>query len=186
MTRDTNDQRTHDDLPDEGSPPSPAADARRLLRLYLRDHTAAAVAGRRLVRRARRDWTDPQSMSELCGLRDEIDADDVSLRQLLARFDWTPDHVKGIAAAAAETIGRLKLNARLVRTSPLGLVYDLEVLIGGVHAKRMLWRSLAVAAGGGTRLGTIDVQRLADRADDQLRRLEELHGRAARAAFVGA
>jgi hypothetical protein len=130
-----------------------------------------------------RDSVDSQTGSELRGLRDEID--DVALRQILVHFGWRTDPVKGVFAAVAEAAGRLKLNARLVRTSPLGRVYDLEVLIAGVHAKRMLWRSLVIAADGGTPLGTIDVHRLVDRADDQLRRLEALHGRAARAAFVG-
>ena len=59
--------------------------------------------------------------------------------------------------------------------APLSDVLELEGLIIGVSGKLQLWRGLALIAPRDGRLEQFDFERLAQRAADQRRRLEELH-----------
>jgi len=86
-----------------------------------------------------------------------------------------PSSVKHVVGLAAERLGRLKLNGRAVRTSPLSLLVELEGLIGAVSIKRELWTTLQTLAtdslGRNAELAT-----LIARADDQRARLQTVHG----------
>jgi hypothetical protein len=62
-------------------------------------------------------------------------------------------------------------------------VLELEGLIMGVTGKLQLWRSLLDARGDDARFDPAEVERLRERAEDQRRRLEQLHAQAARPAF---
>jgi hypothetical protein len=82
----------------------------------------------------------------------------------------------------AELVGRLKLNGRLTSYSPTSRLLEIEALLAGIDAKRSLWRALD-AAGISPPPG-VDFARLADRAEDQRRRLLPHHAAAARIALA--
>ena len=90
---------------------------------------------------------------------------------------------KQAAASVGERLGRLKPNGRIVRRSPLSSVLELEVLCVGVTGKRAGWRTLRSLADVDARLDTTRLDRLLQRADDQLERIEHLRVRAAGEAF---
>jgi hypothetical protein len=157
-------------------------DHAKLLRIYLQDHFAGASGGLRLARRIRgaTDGADRQEMERLVR---EIEEDRSALREIMDALDVSRDRVKQAGAEAGELLGRLKLNGRILSPSPLSRVVEFEGMIMGVTGKLELWRSLAEIAGGHDRLDAQQLETLIERAQDQRRRLEELHARAARAAF---
>jgi hypothetical protein len=155
----------------------------RYLAIYLQDHRAGAEAGVRLAERCRDHATDPEVREELSRIATEIDEDRRTLATIMAGLAVDPSAVKQIAGMAAERLGRLKLNGRAVRTSPLSVLVELEGLIGAVSLKRELWRTLRVLA---RPVGDADLDGLIARAEDQRARLQALHGRVAADLFAGA
>jgi hypothetical protein len=153
-----------------------------LLAIYLNDHLAGATLGVELARRLRgSNRNDPQfglPLSEICV---EIEADRETLKAVMDRLGIGQSKLKPPLAVLGERLGRLKLNGRLRGYSPLSRLDELEVLQLGVAGKRRLWRALehtrAVA------LPDVEFDALAERATDQLRRLEELHLKAATLAL---
>jgi hypothetical protein len=162
---------------------------RRLLRIYLTDHRAAAEAGTALANRTARNNEGNPFGPPLAEVAQEIREDKASLDQVMARAGIARDRVKELGAMAAERAGRLKLNGRLTSYSPLSRVVELEGLCLAVQGKRGMWvifREL-VAAGTATadELGTVEeFDRLRARAEDQHGRLEELRLKAAVRAFA--
>jgi hypothetical protein len=166
-------------------PEEHAAERQRYLTTYVQDHRAGAEAGVRLARRCHDHAPDPTTAAELARIVEEIEADRVSLAAIMDGLGVEASKVKDVAGLAAERIGRLKLNGRLVRTSPLSVVVELEGLIGAVSVKRELWATLSVLAGARAapdeRLAT-----LLARADDQRSRLQAIHARVVTALFGSA
>ena len=160
-----------------------ADSARRLLAIYLRDHRAGAVAGRRLARRLAKENRHPQWES-LRTVAREIEADETTLVVLMKILGVAEGVIKKVAAAGMEAIEGLKPNGRLVRYSPLSRVVELESLMSGVTAKRRLWVSLRPLARDGNGLAGVDFDELDRRAVDQLNILAWLHDTAARLAFL--
>jgi hypothetical protein len=95
------------------------------------------------------------------------------------------ERAKVIAGWAAEKIGRLKLNGRLLSYSPLSRVMELEMLTLGVTGKLSLWSALRQLAPGDPRLDPNELTRLSERAEAQLQELERLRERAVTEAFAG-
>jgi hypothetical protein len=158
-------------------------DHQRFLAIYLQDHRAGAEAGVRLAKRCRDHAPDADTKSELSSLVDEIDEDRRTLATMMAGLDVDPSTVKQIAGLAAERLGRLKLNGRAVRTSPLSVLIELEGLMGAVSMKRELWATLATLAVRGPRLDA-ELEALIARADGQRARLQTLHEQVAPQVFA--
>lgn len=154
----------------------------RLIGLYLQDHVAAAAAGRALANRTYQNNRDTSYGSDLRRLVAEIDQETDVLKLLLNRAGLRQPRLKVTLALAAERLGRLKLNGRLIRYSPLSRVIELEGLIAGVQAKCRLWQSVINADGVGI-TPDADVEELAKQAQDQSDMLIKLHGRALHEAF---
>jgi hypothetical protein len=87
--------------------------------------------------------------------------------------------VKNSLAWTVEKAGRLKLNGRLLRYSPLSRVYELETLEAGIVGKRSLWTNLQSM--DDSRLAGLDLQRLIERAEAQRADVEKWRRRAAAA-----
>jgi hypothetical protein len=155
----------------------------RLLDIYLRDHRAGAVAGRRLARRLCRE--NPESQwAPLQKIGREIEEDETTLDITMRMLGVSEAVLKNLAAAAVEKVGQLKPNGRLLGYSPLSRVVELESLMSGIIAKRRLWVSLRQFARDANRsLPGIDFEELEARADEQLTTLASLHEMAARIAF---
>jgi ferritin-like metal-binding protein YciE len=153
-----------------------------LLHVYLRDHLAGAAAGERLAGWLRAAQSHGALEPLFERLHDEIRDDRAQLLRLMKDVGARPSRLKAGAARLLETAGRLKLNGRLVRRSPLSSLVELEALAAGVSGKRSLWASLSSA---GIAPGSVDLTELRRRADDQLRLLDAARPRIARAALAG-
>jgi hypothetical protein len=155
----------------------------RLLDIYLRDHRAGAMAGRRLAKRVARE--NPESQwAPLQTIVREIEEDETSLDITMRMLGVSEAVLKSLAAVAIEKVGQLKPNGRLLGYSPLSRVVELESLMSGIIAKCRLWVSLRQFARDANRsLPGIDFEELAARAAEQLTTLASLHEKAARIAF---
>lgn len=153
-----------------------------LLAIYLNDHLAGSTAGVELARRLRgSNEDDPEfgpALAELCA---EIEADRETLKEAMDQLGVGQSKLKPLAAVLAERVGRLKLNGRLWGYSPLSRLDELELLQIGVAGKRRLWRALEHTHASD--LPDLDLGALAERATEQLRRLETLHLKAAALAL---
>ncbi len=158
-------------------------DPRYLLSIYLRDHLAGAMAGVRLVERGRRANSGTELGLALAEIEREIIDDRRSLREMMARLGVAESKVKELIGVAAEALGRLKSNRRLVRYSPSSRVVELEALAAGIFTKRSLWLSLRAVAGDYRALDRDELDRLVATATKQYQRLICEHDQAARTAF---
>jgi hypothetical protein len=154
----------------------------QLLRIYLQDHFATCTGMLELAKRtygANRGTVFEQPLAEL---RDEIEADRAVLLDVMHRLGFGRDRLKDTATWGAEKAGRLKLNGRVRGYSPLSRVVEAEGLAMLLHGKRRMWEALGLLADD-PRLAGVDPARMAARAEDQIRRVVELHARATALAF---
>jgi hypothetical protein len=154
----------------------------KLLAIYLNDHLAGATVGVELARRLRASNQDePEFGPELAAICAEIEADRETLVAIMDRLGVGRSRVKPLAAILAERLGRLKLNGQLRGYSPLSRLDELEFLSIGVTGKRQLWRALEHTHSGD--LPDFELGALAERASEQLDRLEALRLKAAALAL---
>jgi hypothetical protein len=158
---------------------------RKLLRIYLQDHLAGSTGGVELARRARGSNEGSPYGEPLAKLADDIEADRRSLESIMDDLGFGADRAKNLGFWAAEKAGRFKLNGQLTGYSPLSRIVELEGLVTGVTGKRSLWLNLIEIAGDVPELDAARLQRLRERAEQQLETLHELRARAAREAFAG-
>lgn len=159
-----------------------SADQDKRLAIYLNDHLAGAALGVELARRLRSsNQGDPEFGPPLAEICAEIEADRETLIRLTDRLEVARNGVKPALARVAERLGRLKLNGQLRGYSPLSRVLELEVLSSGIGGKMQLWNALEERFGES--LDGFDFHALAERADRQGQRVEDLHLSAARRAF---
>jgi hypothetical protein len=157
--------------------------ARRFLEIYLADHHAGSVAGVELAKRmARSNRGTPmgQALDRLVG---EIEADRVTLENVLAAAGVQLSFFKDRLAWTLEKADRLKPNGLLRGSSALGRLHELEALSLGVWGKRALWLTLGKLREP-ARPPSFDFDALAKRAEAQFREIEELRIAAAAQAFA--
>ena len=154
----------------------------RPLAIYLNDHLAGATAGVELVRRLRgSNEGDPEFgpvLTEICA---EIEAERKTLQAAMDQLGVSQSKLEPLAALLGERLGRLKPNGQLRGYSPLSRLDELELLQIGVAGRRRLWRALEHTHAAD--LPGLELGALADRATEQLRRLEALHLKAAALAL---
>ena len=154
-----------------------------LLRIYVNDHRAGAVAGISLCRRIESQEKGTRLGDLATELVAEIEADRRELNRYAAANGITANPLKQMGAAIAEVVGRLKFNGFVVHRSPLSAVLEVEMLMAGIDAKGSLWRSLLA----GDRIAPFDIdvlEHLIGRAKSQRDRLELQHREVARVAFL--
>jgi hypothetical protein len=157
--------------------------APKLLAVYLQDHHAGAVTGLNLARRIAGQNEGTPYGEELARIAGEIERDQRTLEELMAKLDVGTDRIKDTVAWGGEKLGRLKPNARWFSYSPLSRLIELEGLVLGVTGKLGLWRALQRVAPEIDGLDGFDFAALAARADDQRARLEDLRLSAAAEAL---
>jgi hypothetical protein len=157
----------------------------KFLRIYLQDHLAGATGGLELARRARGSNRGTTYGDGFATLADEIEADRRSLESIMDDLGFGADRPKNAVFWIAEKAGRLKPNGQLTGYSPLSRMVEIEGLIAGVNGKRSLWLSLLELAEDEPKLEADRLQRLVERAEQQLATLQELRSRGAREAFLG-
>jgi hypothetical protein len=153
-----------------------------LLGIYLNDHLAGATGGMELARRLHGAHRDDVISEQIATLVRQITEDRESLLALMRRLGVIVDPMKVAFGWIVEKAGRLKLNGRLTKRSPLSDLIELEALWLGVQGKAAGWRSLRALTTGDNRLDAAELDTLLDRAQYQLDMLETL--RAATAARV--
>lgn len=158
-------------------------DPRHALAIYLRDHHAGSQAGLALARRAAGNQRGTHAGEVLTQLVRDIEQDEEVLLRVMAQFDTAPDPLKSLGAKAVERLGRLKLNGQVLGSSPLSPVIEMELLLSGIKSKQHVWILLRDAVDVPIR--DVDLDRMIERAEDQLDRLHELWVGFARRAFPG-
>jgi hypothetical protein len=158
----------------------PEHDPHKLLGIYLDDHWAASGAGTALANRLARQNKGTPWYSDLRRIAEEIEQDQEVLRQLRSSLTAGGFSVKRIAAQCAERVGRLKLNGSLIGYTPLARVLELEGLIAGVKARKLLWQSLRHTEAG----RAVDLDRLETTAASQIDTLVSIHRQASGLAFI--
>lgn len=148
----------------------------RWLATYLRNHASAGRAGVDLFDRAARSQARRPWGPELAALATEVREDCDTLTGLLRTWGVRPDPFSTVALRLGERAGRFKPNGQLVRRSPLSDLIEVEAGMDAVHAKAGGWRALRAAS---LPPAPVDLDELLRRADDQVARLGELHGRVA-------
>jgi hypothetical protein len=155
-----------------------------LLPIYLNDHLAGSTVGLELARRLVRSNSRNEYGPVLARVAGEIEQDRKSLLSIMSALDVGTDRLKLAVGWAAEKLGRLKLNGRLLSYSPLSRLMELELLMLGVIGKLALWRALHQIAAEQPRLDGSDLERLIERAAGQQQELEALRERAVVDAFM--
>ncbi|MFG2192154.1 hypothetical protein [Streptomyces sp. NPDC048639] len=154
------------------------------LGIYLNDHLAGSTAGVELSRRIAQRHHGGFGSGELERLAQEIARDRASLLGIMEALGVPVRRYKIAGGWIGEKFARLKPNGRVVRSSGLGVVIELETLRLGVEGKYLLWRALEVVADPDSPLDPDELYELKDRARDQIEILESLRIRAASAAFA--
>ena len=155
------------------------------MRIYLQDHLAAATAGTDLARRTAGANKGSTYGDALAAIADEINADKRALEGIMDDLGFGADRAKNLVLWAAEKAGRLKPNGQLTGYSPLSRLIELEGLVAGINGKLSLWRALLEVVPDEPRLDAERLKRLMERGEEQLKTVEDLRTRAARAALVG-
>lgn len=151
------------------------------LAIYLQDHHAGAEGGLALARRAASNQRGTGAGQVLEEIAREIEEDKQVLLRAMQQVGASPSPIKALGAKLGERGGRLKLNGQLLGASPLSPVIELEGLLSGVKSKQHVWMLLRDATD--VALDGVDPDRMIQRADDQLERLQDLWREAARSAF---
>ncbi|MET9850231.1 hypothetical protein [Streptomyces ossamyceticus] len=155
----------------------------RLLSVYLNDHLAGATAGTDRARYLARSCRGTDLGPTLEVIAGEIAKDRRGLTDLMHRLHIPARRYKVYAGWAAEKLGRLKANGRLVRRSPLSTVIELEMLRVGITGKIACWEALRQLAESDERIDPDVLDDLLHRGHRQLNTLEELHREQTAATF---
>jgi hypothetical protein len=156
------------------------------LRIYLQDHLAGATFGLELIRRCARNNEGSELAEPLAKLTAEIAEDRRVLQAIMRDVGAEASRTKVAAGWTLEKVRRLKPNGRFFEYTPLARFLELESLAIGIAGKKAMWRALEDVTSHEQRLARHDFPALAERADDQLARVEGLRLDAARTAFTHA
>jgi hypothetical protein len=152
----------------------------RLPQIYLDDHAAVATATYELIGRMIRSGAHRDHAGLLVDVRDEIAGDRRRIEECLAALGTKPSRVKLGLAWLAEKGGRFKLNGRVLASSPLTPLVELEGLGLALEAHRALWRAMERR---GPEPERDDFRVRADRVERRMREIEDLRLRAADVAL---
>ena len=151
----------------------------------MNDQLALGVLWREVARRSERNNRGTEVGEMLERVAAEIAEDVSTFEGIMERLDIPRSSVKPAAATVAERVGRLKLNGRIRRYSPLSRFGELDFLAMGIDGKKLLWANLRDLAGLADRLPDVDFDRLIERAERQRAAIEPFRARAGREALGG-
>lgn len=154
----------------------------KLLGLYLSDHLTGATAGVARIGRMAEAFADTTVAAELAQLNEEIRRERDMLRGLISDLGVRRRPHRQAAAWLAERTGRLKLNGRIVRRSPMTMVLEAELMRSAVLGKLGGWQTLEELAPD-LGLDPATFATLGQRARSQIDTLSRVHEHARRNAF---
>jgi hypothetical protein len=150
---------------------------------YLNDHLAGSVSALELLDRLIDVYQGELLERFFQEVRDEIEADQETLKELIAKFGEKESAVRKAGAWIAEKLSRAKIQLSETREGELGLFLALEGLALGITGKQSLWRALAAASDTAPHLCGPDYARLEKRAVEQHDRVEAKRLEVARGVF---
>lgn len=147
---------------------------RALLSIYLSDHLAGSVAGSRRMRRTADSLRRTPVGADLDRVAQEVVDEQQQLRVIIDELGAHASVLKQVATRLAELVGRLKSNGRIVRTSPMTPLLEVELLRSAVTGKLGIWQTLHELADE----LDLDPARLAGlvaQTEEQIRTLDSVH-----------
>jgi hypothetical protein len=156
------------------------------LTTYLNDHLAGSVGGLELVDHLIETYKGKPLEQFFKDLRNEIDADQGTLQDLIEKLGEKESAVRKAGAWVAEKFSRAKIRLDDSEEGRMGLLQALEGLVLGITGKRGLWTALAAAADTVPELRELDYTRLEKRAAEQCDRVEARRLEIAREVFSSA
>jgi hypothetical protein len=151
---------------------------------YLNDHLAGSVGALELLDRLINVYQGKPLERFFSNLRDQIDADQETLKGLIERLGEEESAVRKAGAWVMEKLSRAKIQLSETREGEVGLFLALEGLALGINGKRLLWRALAVASEAIPDLVGLDYVALEKRAAEQYDWVEGKRLEVAGEAFV--
>lgn len=148
------------------------------------DQLAAGVLWREVARRAERENEGTELGEVLARVAAAISEDVALFQRIMDDLGMRSSRVKPRLAIAAERLGRMKLNGRLLGYSPLSRFAELDFLAMGIEGKEILWANLRDLTDVGARVPDVDFDQLIERAAWQRAQLEPFRKRAGRLALA--
>ena len=157
--------------------------SRERLTIYLNDHLAGSVGALELVDHLIETYKGKPLGQFFQDLRNEIKADQDTLRDLIEKLGKNESAVRKAGAWVAEKLSRAKIRPSDSEEGQMGLLDALEGLVLGITGKRGLWTALAAAADTLPQLRELDYAQLQRRAAEQCDRVEAKRLEIAREVF---
>jgi hypothetical protein len=139
---------------------------------YLNDHLAGSVGALELLDRLIDTYEGKPLERFFRELGGEIEADQETLKALIASLDEKESAVRKAGAWIAEKFSRARIQLSETREGEMGLFLALEALALGIHGKQALWRALAAASATCPQLRRLNYDELEKRAVEQHDRVE--------------
>jgi hypothetical protein len=152
--------------------------------VYLNDHLAGSVAAIELLDHLIKDQTGQRFEKFLIDLRDDITADQETLRDLIRKLGSEEGALRKAGAWIVEKLGQAKVGGSGDQTNGLGLFQALEMLALGIKGKELLWRSLMAVEATLPQLQGIGLSQLESRAQEQFERVDRERLHLARETFA--
>jgi hypothetical protein len=150
---------------------------------YLNDHLAGSVGALELLDRLVDTYQGKPLERFFSDLRNEIEVDQESLKELIAKLGEKESAVRKAGAWIVEKLSRAKIQLSETHEGEMGLFLALEGLALGIQGKRSLWRALAAASQTAPHLRGLDYATLERRAVEQHDRVEAKRLEVARAVL---
>jgi hypothetical protein len=150
---------------------------------YLNDHLAGSVGALELLDRLIDIYKGKPLERFFTDLRNEIEADQETLKGLIADLGAKESTVRKAGAWVMEKFSRGKIQLSENEEEKMGLFLALEGLALGIHGKQSLWRALAAASEVIPALRDLDFVELENRAVEQHDRVEAKRLEVAREVF---
>lgn len=150
---------------------------------YLNDHLAGSVGALELLDRLIDTCQGKPLERFFRELRDEIAADQETLKELIGSLGEKESAVRKAGAWVVEKFSRAKIQLSETREGEIGLFLALEGLALGIRGKQALWRALAGASATVPQLRRLNYDELEQRAVEQYERVEAKRLEVAREVF---
>ncbi len=151
---------------------------------YLNDHMAGSAAAVELVERIAANNEGTPLADHMERLRQEIEADQATLAEVIEGLGVTPSKPKQVAGKVLETLSRFRLNERVTGSADVSRLMELETLSLGIEGKAELWRALQQVKALRPELAGFDLDALVLRATAQRSALEPFRLQAAAQALA--
>ena len=164
------------------APHIPGSIDEKLLGLYLSDHLTGATAGVSRIQRMAEAFADTPVAAELSRVSAEITRERDVLSGLIQDLGVRRRPHRQAAAWLSEHAGRLKLNGRIVRRSPMTMVLEAELMRAAILGKLGGWQTLEELAPE-LGLDPATFRKFGDDARSQIEALSRVHEHARSNAF---